>query len=67
MGVGTNIAVKEKLLQSSLLLGNLDKLVKLLEAHCQKCPEFAREIEQLNLTLPAGGSGTPSSAAQAMK
>ena len=30
---GPNIAVKEKLLQSTQLLSNLDKLVKLLEKH----------------------------------
>ena len=58
--VGPNIAVREKLLQSSLLFGNLDKLVTLLEKHCQKCPEFAREIEQLNLNLPiAANQSTP--------
>lgn len=44
---GPNIAVKEKLLQSTQLLSNLDKLVKLLERHAQRCPEFAREIEEL--------------------
>ena len=47
--MGPNIAVKEELFQSTSLIQNLDKLVKLIEKHAQRCPEFAREIEELSM------------------
>ena len=31
-----------------MLLGNFDMLMAFINKHCQECPSFAQEFEQLN-------------------
>lgn len=42
-------AVTTNLVQSGLLLANIDKLMKFLENHCHDCPEFAAKFQRLSL------------------
>ena len=41
-------SVRSNILQSGILVGNFDMLINFIEKHCQECPKFANDFEQLN-------------------